>query len=130
MEFIRKAVKLGNSAGVILPRRLLGAEVKITVVARPVNIKRETLNLISEYLSDVIGIFVINRTPLEVLVVSGTTKRVYETPRIKVIVIPISTIKKDMKTNFILRQRLEKAMPVLNKSLLATLKQEAKSSSR
>ena len=42
MPLLRKAVKVGNSAGVILPKSLLGSEVKITVKNRPLNIKKET----------------------------------------------------------------------------------------
>ena len=45
MEFLRKTVKVGNSSGVILPRKLLGSEVRVIVVKRPVNIKRDIKNL-------------------------------------------------------------------------------------
>ena len=41
MEFLRKAVKVGNSSGVILPKKLLGSEVKVIVVNSPINIKKE-----------------------------------------------------------------------------------------
>lgn len=126
MEFLRKAVKVGNSAGVILPKRLLGSEVKISVVNMPINIKKEALRLTEDCLEEVLGIYIINKRPAEVLVISDDIKKVIQEEKIKIIIVPLSQIKKDIKTNFVLRNKLEKAEAILNKSLLSKLQKEAR----
>ncbi|MBI2124470.1 hypothetical protein HYT92_01635 [Candidatus Pacearchaeota archaeon] len=126
MEFLRKTVRVGNSAGVVLPRKLLGSEVKITVVNMPINIKKEVLRLIDDCLENVLGIYITNKKPIEVLVISDDIKKVVEEEKIKVIIVPLSQIKKDMKTNFVLRSKLEKAGAILNKSLLSKIQKEAR----
>lgn len=126
MEFLRKTVRVGNSAGVILPKKLLGSEVKITVVNMPVNIKKETIRLIEDCLEDVLGIYITGKKPIEVLVVSGDIKKVIQEEKIKIIIIPLSQIKKDIKTNFVLRNKLEKAAAIMNKSLLSKLQKDAR----
>ena len=127
MEFLRKTVRVGNSAGVILPKKLLGSEVKITVVNMPINIKKETLRMIEDCLEDVLGIYVINKRPAEVLAISDDIKKVIQEEKIKIIIVPLSQIKKDIKTNFVLRNKLEKAGTILNKNLLSKLQKEARS---
>ena len=45
MEIIRKAVRVGNSAGVLLPKKWLNATVK--VVLEPLNIEKDVLEIIA-----------------------------------------------------------------------------------
>ena len=124
MEFIRKAIKLGNSAGVILPKKLLGSEVKVIVLSRPLDIKKEVLKRLDNELADILGIYVINKKPIEVLAVTTNIRRVIE-DNIKISLVPLNTIKKDMKTNLVLRKKLSLAETILNKSLLSDLKNKS-----
>lgn len=126
MELIRKTVKVGNSAGVILPKILLGSEVKITVVKRPLDIKREALKLLDSYFPDLMGIYIINENPIEVLAVSCITKELINNEKIKLSIVPLSIIKKDI-VKPALREKLSKAKVILNRSLLAELRKEIKS---
>jgi hypothetical protein len=125
MELIKKAVKLGNSAGVILPKKLLGAEVKITVLNRPLNIRKVVLKLLENLLPDVLGIYLLSKEPIEVLVISSNIKKIIETGKIKISIVPLDLIKKDMKVNQKLRDKLEKASILLNSSLLKDLKKQS-----
>lgn len=126
MEFIKKAVKVGNSAGVILPKKLLGADVKITVISRPFNLKKVVLRLLSPFFQDIIGIYVISKKPLEVLAVSSSTKEKLAHDKLSLNIIPLSQLRKDLQSSQILRQNLFQAETILNKSLLDTLKLEIK----
>lgn len=122
MEFIRIAKKVGNSAGVILPKKILGSEVKITVISRPLNVKKEILKVLDSYLKDIMGIYVISKNPTEVLAISHETRRLIQSERIKLIVIPFFHLKKDLKTNISLRKKIDSAETILNKSLLSQLR--------
>lgn len=121
MDFIRKTVRFGNSAGVILPKRLLGSEVKVTVVKRPFDIKKEVLKLLDSYLSDIIGIYVLSETPLEVLAVSSRVKDILNNETIKLSIVPLSVIKRDIRTQTKLKEKIMKAKTILNVSMLKAL---------
>ena len=129
MEFLRKAVKVGNSAGVILPKRLLGSEVRVIVVNMPIDIKKEVIRLIGDYFRDILGIYITNKKPIEALVISDDIKKIIEDEKLKAILVPLAQIKKDIKTNFALRNKLEKVKiddVILNKDLLFKLQKEAR----
>ena len=121
MEFLRKAIKLGNSAGVILPKKLLGAEVRVIVISRPLNIKKEALKILDKDLHSILGIYILNKKPAEVLAITSGIRKVIEAS-IKISLVPLDTIKKDLRANLQLRKKLEEAEVILNKSLLLSLK--------
>ena len=124
MEFIKKTIKLGNSSGVLLPKKLLGSEVKITVVKRPVNIRKEIMKAVSQYLPDILGIYVIDQKPIEAIVVSSNIRKILEKENMKIIFVPWPIIKKDIRTNLNLRKKLLNAKIILNKALISKLKSE------
>ena len=130
MEFIKKAIKVGNSAGVLLPKKLLGCEVKITVISRPFNLKRVILKLLSPHLQDIIGIYLTNKNPLEVLAVSSSTREKIQDGKLALSIIPLAQVRKDIKENEKLKDKILSAEIILNKSLLDTLKFEAKAKVR
>ena len=123
MEFLRKTVKVGNSSGVILPRKLLGSEVRVIVVKRPVNIKREVMKLIDSYLADILGIYITNDSPIEVLAISTSIKELINDEKIKINIVPLSVIKRDIK-NLKLKEKIMKAKVILNKHLLFELRKQ------
>ena len=126
MKFIRKTIKVGNSAGVLLPKKLLGSEVKVIVVNRPKNIKRDVLKAIEKDLGDVIGICLTEKKPVEVFVISTTLRKKLVKEDMKIIFVPISVLKRDLKTNDNLRDKISKAEAIMNSNLLDELKQEAR----
>ena len=136
MELIRKTIKVGNSAGVLLPKKLLGSEVKIIVVKRPVNIRKLVFKLLDQnlehHLEDVRGIYIMSKTekpiekPIEVLVISSGINETIDDEKIKINIVPFSIIKRDIKTKPVLRAKLANAKTILNKGLLIELKKEIK----
>ncbi len=128
MELIRKTRKLGNSSGVLLPKSLLGSEVKIIVVKRPINIKKEILKLLEPFLRDLKGVYIIQENPVEVIAISSIIKKIVEdtSTKIKINIVPLSLIKKDIKSSPVLKAKLMQAKSIFNHSLLDELKQEIK----
>ncbi len=127
MEFLKKAIKVGNSAGVLLPKKLLGSEVKITVINRPINIRKEVIKLLEQYFIDLIGIYILNKKPIEVLAISTNLRKIIMNGKLKISIIPISVIKRDIKTKPKLKAKLIRAESILNKSLLFELKKQIRS---
>jgi len=128
MSIIKRAIKLGNSAGVILPKKLLGCDVKITVVKKPLNIKKEVLSLLNENLPEILGIYITNKKPMEILAISTNLRDTIIKPKIKINVVPIKIIKKDIKLKPNLRKKLLKAETILNRLLILELRKEIKTS--
>jgi len=126
MEFVKKTRKVGNSAGVLLPKKLLGAEVKIIVINKPFDLRKEVFKLVENCLQNIVGIYILNKNPPEVLAISENIKRIIETGKIKLNIVPLDLIKKDIKTQQLLRQKLMKAEIILNQLLLEELRKEIK----
>ncbi|MFH1501056.1 MAG: DUF2080 family transposase-associated protein [archaeon] len=124
MELIKKTIKVGNSAGVILPKSLLGSEVKITVVKRPLNIKKDTLRMLDPFLEDLLGIYLIEQDEkkVEVLAVSFSTQKNILTETYKINIVPIENLKSSLKNKPLIKQRIKKARVILNRSLLNDLR--------
>lgn len=125
MELIRKTRKLGNSSGVILPKKLLGCEVKITLLKRPLNIRKITFKILENMLSDIQGIYLINENPPEVLAVSNSIKKIIRYKGLKLIIVPLTQLKKDI-LNPELKSKLEKSRVIINKPLLLSINNKEK----
>lgn len=56
-ELIKPIIKVGNSAGVILPKGWINGEARIELIKKPLDIKKEILEFLEPYLQDVEGIY-------------------------------------------------------------------------
>ncbi|MEA3329687.1 MAG: hypothetical protein U9Q06_03005 [Nanoarchaeota archaeon] len=124
-KFLRKTKKLGNSCGVLLPKYLLGADVRILVVSPPMNIEKDVPKILSGFLKDIIGIYLISKTEktAEILAISTNIREQIKKGKYKIDIVPLSVIKSSLK----LKQTVEKiklAKPIINKKLLAELQKE------
>ena len=59
MELVKPIVRLGNSAGVVLPKEWLHGEARITLLKKPDNPKKAVLDIIEPYLSSIIGVYLV-----------------------------------------------------------------------
>lgn len=116
-------MKVGNSAGVIIPKKLLGCEVKITVINQPLNLKKEVLKLLDSELDEIQGIYVTSKNPIEVLAISHNMRKMLEEEKIKINIVPLAIVKKDIAK---IKEKLSKAEVILNKELLRRLLKEGK----
>ena len=121
MELIRKTRKLGNSSGVLLPKKWLGYEVKISIIKRPLNIRKITFKLLENILSDIQGIYFISEKPAEVLAISNSIKKILFYKGLKLLIVPFEQIKKDIQTKPDLKSKLEKSKIIMNKNILLSL---------
>lgn len=125
--FFRKARKLGNSAGVLLPKSLLGADVKVSVINLPVNVKKDSMRILEPFLEELVGVYIIKSESRksEILAVSVKLRKHIEKGDYKIDIVPIEILKKYIKEKFQIREKIAKAKPILNSRLLAELKKES-----
>lgn len=124
MEIIKKTVKVGNSAGVILPKRFLNCEAKITIIKRPVNVKKVILRELDDFLKDIIGIYVFSKNPLEVLAVSHNTEKIIEKEKIRIMIVSLPELRKNLKMKQQLKDKIMSAETIINEHLINEIRKE------
>jgi len=124
-RFLRKTIKVGNSAGVLLPKYLLGADVRIMVVNPPLNIKRDTSRILEPFLEDIIGIYLLKleKKKAQILAVSTKLSQQIEKGNYRIDIVPLNTLKKSLKQNKSLAEKIKTAKTIINKKLLLELRQ-------
>ena len=123
--FLKKAVRVGNSAGVLLPRALLGSDVRVTVLTRPMNIKKDIIKLLTPVFEDILGIYLIEKKEdsAEILAVSTKVNKHIDKPRYFIDIVPISILKRSIKEKKETKEKITKAKPIMNKKLLKELRE-------
>lgn len=131
-ELVKPAVAWGNSAGVLLPREWQGMEVKVILVDRTRQIKKEVLNILSPYLDNIQGIYLTGsyarneqsqKSDIDVIAISNTNKEI-SSGKYHIFIYSLESIRKTVKNNPILIfPRILEAKTILNKSLLKELQE-------
>ena len=124
--FLKKTVKLGNSSGVILPKSLLGAYVKVIVVSPPMNIKKDVLKLLEPILEEILGAYLIKKGErrAEILAVSTNLNQHIKKQNYEIDIVPLQILKKSLKEKKETKEKISQAQTIFNKRLLAELRKD------
>ncbi|MBS3066765.1 hypothetical protein J4205_02975 [Candidatus Pacearchaeota archaeon] len=122
--FYRRAIKVGNSSGVLLPKAFLGHYVKVAVISPPKNIKKDVTSILDSFLEEIIGVYLISETEdqIEILAISTNINKHLEKRNYFVDVVPLNVLKKSLKEKQETREKIKSAKPIINKMLLFELK--------
>ncbi len=131
-ELIKPIVKVGNSAGVVLPKEWLGGKAKIKLVKKPINIKKDVLEILAAYLYDVQGIYLVgsyareeqtDKSDVDVLVITNKTNKKIEQGKYNLILISKEQVENSLRNNVLpLLPMLKEAKVVLNAELIVGYK--------
>jgi len=129
---VRQTIKLGNSAGILLPKSWLGSEVKATLIEKPIDIKRDILKILGPYLDDIIGIYLTGSyargeqkkgSDIDILVITETKNKIINVGKYHIIIIKLDNVIKNLEENIItIYPLIKEAKVILNKHLLNELK--------
>jgi len=122
--FYRRAIKVGNSSGVLLPKSLLGSDVRVIVIHPPKNIKKDTTLFLSPILEHILGIYFIEEKEkkIEILAISTNMNRHMNKGQYEIDIVPLEHLKKSLKENKEVKDKIKKAKVVINAQLLNQLK--------
>ncbi len=132
MELVKTAIRVGNSAGVLLPKEYLNSEVKI--VLTPLNIEKDVLNILLEknLLQEVIGVYILGsyarkeqsiESDIDILVITSKTEKRIKKERYDLLLIKKETLEEQLKNNFLpLFSMIKEAIPIVNKDFLIKYK--------
>jgi len=132
MELTKKIVRVGNSAGVILPREWYGGEAKVELIEKPVNIKKDLFEILIPYLEDIIGIYIVGSyarnektadSDIDAVVITNNIKKRIEKGKYEIILISKDSVEKQLENNILpLLPMLKEASPLINAKLLEDYK--------
>jgi len=128
MELVKTAVKVGNSAGVLLPRTWLNSQVKI--VLEPLNIEKEILEILAEenILKKVNGIYVIGSyargeqtidSDVDILVITSDINKRIKKGKYEIICISREETERQLEKNALpILSMIREARAVINEDLI------------
>jgi len=131
-ELTKQIVRVGNSAGVILPREWLNGKARIELISKPLNIKKEVIEILDPYLENIAGIYLTGsyargeqtaKSDIDVLVITNTVRKKIMEGKYNIILIQKSNLEEYLKSNIMpFLPMLVEAKPILNSELLEKLK--------
>ena len=133
-ELIKIAREVGTSAGVLLPRKLLGATIKITVLEEAPNPLIDSLGILERcnVTDDVLGVYLVGSysrgdnglgSDVDVLVITQGTTKIINEGKYNLTLISKEDLEKSLKENFIYYYpMIVEAKTLLNKGLIEDYK--------
>jgi len=131
-ELIRPIVKVGNSAVVILPREWLNGRAKIELIAKPLDIKREILEVLDEYLYDIKGIYLVgsyargeqtDKSDIDLLVITNKLTKMIEKGKYSIMLVSEDVLKKQIEDNVLpILPMVKEAKTLVNDELIKKYK--------
>jgi len=103
MEIMRQVSRWGNGAGILLPREWMGNQVKVILIDRTLEIKKEVFNILEPYLDDIVGIYLVGSyarreetedSDIDILVLSHNLKKEITSSKYHVSIVPLENLKK------------------------------------
>lgn len=131
MKLTKQIIKVGNSAGVILPREWCGGKARVELIEKPLNIKKDILEILDPYLENILGVYIVGSyargeqtadSDVDVLVISDNINKRIERGKYEISIYPVNKIKKTLKKNpIMIYPRLIEGKTILNDLLLKEL---------
>ena len=128
---IAVASRWGNSAGVAVPRAWLGREVKVTLIDRSSQIRKEIFDMLKDYMEDIMGIYLVGsyargdqtrESDIDIIAISKDLKKEIVSGKYHVSIYPRESVEKTLIDNpMMIYPRLIEAKSLFNKSFLEDL---------
>jgi len=135
METIKKqTIKLGNSAGVLLPREWLNSIVEVKLVRTPYS-EEKILNDLNKYLKsyfkNILGIYLIGsyargdfdeKSDVDILVITDNINKVINIENYEIFLISEDNLAKKLSKSLYLASAIRETIPLMNQNLLKKFK--------
>ncbi len=131
IQELRQVRKWGNSGGIPVPKEWLGKQVRIELIDRSEDIRKETLEMLAPYFHDLIGIYLVGSyargeesktSDIDVLAISNSTKKSLSSGKYNIEIHTLEGIRNMLKYNpIVIIPRLKEAKVILNTLLLKEL---------
>ena len=128
MELIKNTIRVGNSAGVLLPKEFLNTQVKI--VLQPLNIEKDILDILIEekILKNVLGCYLIGsyarkeqtiESDVDVLVITDKINKRIEKGKYEIICVSKEEVERQLTENILpILPMIKEAKTIINEDLI------------
>jgi len=127
-ELIKRTIKVGNSAGVLLPKEFLNTEVKI--VLQPLNIEKDVLNILMEekMLKNVLGCYLTGsyarkeqtiESDIDILVITDNIDKRITKGKYDILCVSMEELKRELNENILpLLPMIKESSAIINEDLI------------
>lgn len=132
MELIKPIVKVGNSAGVLLPKAWLDGKAKIILLAKPKDIEKELIEALKSYLPNIVSLGIVGSyarreqresSDIDVLCITNEISKRIKTGKFDILLISEKELRSNLENDVLpLLPMLQEAVPIINGSLLKKYK--------
>ena len=129
---LRKAKAFGNGAHIFVPKEWINEELLIVRMYSQKNIKHEILDIISEYLDEVLGVYLIGSyarneeredSDIDVLVITSKLGKRIKQGKYDILFISKDTVERQLKTNILpILPMIKEAKSLINSELIENYK--------
>ncbi len=126
-ELVKPIVRVGNSAGVLLPREWLNGTARVELLKKPLNLNKEILEILEPYLEDTLGVYLTGsyargeeteRSDIDVLVITNKTNKQIKNGKYNIILILKDNLEETLNNNILpILPMLIEAKPIMNAEL-------------
>ena len=128
MELIKTAIRVGNSAGVLLPKKYLNSQVKVILI--PLNIERDVLDILlkENLLQYIMGVYLIGsyargeqdiESDIDILVITSNVNKRIVREKYELICISKKELEEQLSKNALpILPMIKEAKTIINKELI------------
>lgn len=128
MELIKNTIRVGNSAGVLLPKEFLNTQVKI--VLQPLNIEKDVLDILidEKILKNVLGCYLIGsyarkeqtiNSDIDILVITDKINKKIEKGKYEITCISKEEVERQLEENILpILPMIKEAKTIINEDLI------------
>lgn len=134
-ELIKPVVRVGNSAGIVLPREWLNGKAVVKLIEKPVNINQDVLEILKKYLIHIKGIYLVGsyargeqtgKSDVDVLVITDNVNKKIKQGKYDLILVSEENVKDSLEKNALpLLPMLNESKVILNEELIVGYKKSS-----
>jgi len=131
MQLTKQIVKVGNGAGVLVPRAWLDGKATVELIEKPIDLQKDILEILEGYMPDILSIAIVGsyarneqtpRSDIDVLVITHSTSKQIKQGKYNLILISEKSLEKELQRNILpWLPMLKEAKPVINAQLIERL---------
>lgn len=133
-KLIKPVIRVGNSAGVLVPKEWINGSARVELITKPMNIKKDILEILSPYLEDIIGIYLIGsyargeqtkKSDVDVLAITNITSKRIKKGKYDILLITKKEMDNTLKNNALpLIPMLMEAKAIINEEYLKSIENQ------
>lgn len=132
-ELIKPIIKVGNSAGVLVPKDWINGKARVELIQKPINVKKDIFEILGHYLKDIIGIYLVGsyargeqteRSDVDILAVTNKKSGRTKSGKYDVLLITKNDINKAINNSALpIIPMLKEAKTIINEEYLISVKE-------